>query len=1670
MPTLSELRVRAAYDGKQLKAGLNESRADMADAAKDMVAKATEGEKAIAAAAGRAASAQKQIPVAAKKASDEVAKAQTEAHQRLANEIEAASDRAAASVKASTTKMGASYAQLPAAARRAYDQAAEAQREYQAKVTQGMQNVGVALSASITVPFALFAKGSTELAAEFEQTMDVLQVSIEGTARDMANLQQKAVELGNDLTLPATSAVDASRAMTLLAKGGLNVRDVMEASRGTMQLAAAAGIESAEAATIQARALSAFGLAGSEATHVADLLAKATYSATGTVQDMGYALQAAGAVMRTAGQSIDDTVSAITLLAKAGVVGSDAGTSLKSMFLRLEEGGSVKRVRDLLHGYGIEVYDAAGRMKDMRGIIAEFAPMFDHLTEKQRNSALATIFGSDAVRAANIILGEGVAAFDAMREKLDQEGAAAELAAARNKGLKGALDALGSAFETLQQQSAEGLLRPLAGAVREVAQVVGALGQMDPAARSALLGFSALTAAAGPLLIVAAQLKTAWGTLFAARAAATIAATAQAAADAAVVTAQQAQAVTAAEAAAAETALATATTASGTAAAAATVEKAAAAVANQAIATTATAATAATMATTAATGTAAASTGLLAGAMAALTGPVGLAVLGIAALSAAVYGLYKWSQMEADQARENEKAFRTEAQATQESAKAKVELAKQLRPLLSEYEALQKKQEKTNAESARYQDLANKISELAPDLVQSYRSTGDAILDVAKAHQEAAAQAQNQYDKELALANARLRIIDMGDAAQRASSLREQGAGKSLSQLQNSVKVTNGSLVEWDRSVWGDDPSGPAFQAAKDKALAEKKVSMGTGSRSEVAAAERALVTSLNELNIALRKAESEAAAAKRDAADSQQKAKLGPAGYAEFQAKQARAREQSEWQAEAKKRADDLAYQKRKDAWFKSQGYSGIDELAEVSKPRAKAKAKEATITDDLLEAMARKVSTPEGQASCGFLAMAILKQTGAEIGKAGYGGGAQDLVRRVKAAGGVEVSASQARPGDLVYYNGPQYGAKRPGGQRSGYHVGIYEGDGYVIDSSGTGPGNVRTRQPVRADANFIRPMRSGPFGTAGEIGLREVEQAEKDAAKRAEDAKRATEKQAQAAKDLAEAFKRQHIALASLTDPNARYAELLGVTLDKYKQLAPEERARVERLAAMRSSTLAAAELTKAQREQAAGRIADPTDRAVQQYANTLADRKDLSEADRGRLIEQKRAELTESRADAIAKEVSSLALEVQLAEAITEQERIRLRLIMSRPDLKPGELDTLAAAEYAKFQAEQQRGVRGELVGIHGSTLAAEAQAGHNRAVAAIQTNIKLTEEQRYKLIEDQNDALTKQLYLLEQQARVQKGDITGEQAEQLNHAQELYVQKQRAARDEVRAADQITRAQSIQADNLEKRMSDQQDLAKNQAGRLVDILVKPMQDGMDRGVKGVWRSLMDGWRQTIRQMAMEWAKSQLSKAIEPMFEGQKLRQYKAAQAAKGREQAAEQAKLIQEQVQSESLAVTAAGAAKITAGESNGVPNGGKYGQMAKLDPAGIIASLALLTQKKGGILGELAGFAGLLHSTGAFGKKGYLAGLKFAAGGDMPYGQPALVGEFGPEIWTPPSSGGVIHTAQETSRMLNTAPQITVVQNITTPDTRGFKVSGRQIASDAFGSMARQGRRNFKAG
>jgi TP901 family phage tail tape measure protein len=289
-------------------------------------------------------------------------------------------------------------------------------------------------------------------AADFDKQMSAVSAATHASSGDMDKLRAAALQAGKDTQYSAT---EAAKGITELSKAGVSTADVLGGGlKGALSLAAAGQLSVGEAAETAASAMTQFKLSGNQVPHVADLLAAAAGKAQGSVHDMGFALNQAGLVASQTGLSIEDTTGTLAAFASAGLIGSDAGTSFKTMLLAIQNPSA--KTAELMKELGISAYDAQGQFIGISKFAGVLQEKLKNLSPQMRAQAMAQIFGNDAVRAANILYTQGQSGIDGWVNKVNDAGYASETAAKLTDNLAGDVERLKGSLETMAIESGSG--------------------------------------------------------------------------------------------------------------------------------------------------------------------------------------------------------------------------------------------------------------------------------------------------------------------------------------------------------------------------------------------------------------------------------------------------------------------------------------------------------------------------------------------------------------------------------------------------------------------------------------------------------------------------------------------------------------------------------------------------------------------------------------------------------------------------------------------------------------------------------------------------------------------------------------------------------------------------------------------------------------------------------------------------------------------------------------------------------------------------------------------------------------------------------------------------------------------------------------------------------------
>ena len=354
---------------------------------------------------------------------------------------------------------------------------------------------------------AAFVGKGIKGAMDLESQMGAIAAVMGETKDAVVPLKELIFDLGLDPTLKVT-ADEAADAIEKLASNGLTMTQIMEgAAKATVLLANSTAADFDTAAAIATDTMALFNIKAEDMMTAVNGITGVTVASKFTINDYRLALAQAGGVAAATGVEFEDFNTTIAGISNYFASGSDAGTSFKTMLLRLvpSTSAAAEAMTDInlttvnaqaamqyladkgvapvsnnlneLYNQAAEVFfatnnlevgseeaaekfnkwaietglvqsaffDANGQMKEMSEISSLLNTALAGLSEQEKSKALNTIFGTDAMRAAVGIAEQGEIAYT------DQALAAKELGVSYDS-LTAAMEGGLTKFEALQIQ------------------------------------------------------------------------------------------------------------------------------------------------------------------------------------------------------------------------------------------------------------------------------------------------------------------------------------------------------------------------------------------------------------------------------------------------------------------------------------------------------------------------------------------------------------------------------------------------------------------------------------------------------------------------------------------------------------------------------------------------------------------------------------------------------------------------------------------------------------------------------------------------------------------------------------------------------------------------------------------------------------------------------------------------------------------------------------------------------------------------------------------------------------------------------------------------------------------------------------------------------------------
>lgn len=377
------------------------------------------------------------------------------------------------------------------------DKRLKAAQKSMAKTGEKFRSIGTDLTAGITAPVLGIAAATLKMAGDFEASMNEVGISTKATSKELAEMKELALDIGKNTT---KSASESAKAMDMLAKAGLNTRQILDgAARATVALAEAAGSDLDPAASAITDTMAQFKKTTADLPAIINNITGAVNESKFSFSDFQLGMGSAGGVAASSGVQFEEFTAALAGTASMFNSGEDAGTSFKTFLTTMVP--KSKSAAMAMQQYGLEFFDAQGKMKALGDIAEMLRTKLIGLSDKDRNEVLSSIFGTDAMRTAVGLMNLGAKGFEDMQARIAKTDASTQ-AAQRMQGFNAEMEKLGGAFETLAIKVADsGMIEAITSLVAKFGELVDWLSETSPETLKWATAIAAVAAVLGPLVL-----------------------------------------------------------------------------------------------------------------------------------------------------------------------------------------------------------------------------------------------------------------------------------------------------------------------------------------------------------------------------------------------------------------------------------------------------------------------------------------------------------------------------------------------------------------------------------------------------------------------------------------------------------------------------------------------------------------------------------------------------------------------------------------------------------------------------------------------------------------------------------------------------------------------------------------------------------------------------------------------------------------------------------------------------------------------------------------------------------------------------------------------------------------------------------------------------------------
>ena len=325
---------------------------------------------------------------------------------------------------------------------------------------------GAVAMGTISAAALMAGKKAVDVGMDFDKAMSSWKGTAKASEAEFSLAREAALKYGRETTKTATESANALEYMAL---AGWSVEDSVKALPSVLKLSEATNLDLARTSDLVTDSMSATGEVigenGENLQRFLDVATTANNKSNQTAEQLMEAWIQTGGVFKGLKVDIEDSATALGVLANRGIKGSEAGTALNAIMINLTTGAG--QAGKAMQKLGVSAFEN-GKFKGLKQTLTEVRDKLSGLTEEQQNYYKARIGGKHHIDAFTHLLNgldtvkDGKNEWDGLNEALrDANGSLQQMAATKMDNLWGDTKILQSAMQDLGIKVSDAINIPL---------------------------------------------------------------------------------------------------------------------------------------------------------------------------------------------------------------------------------------------------------------------------------------------------------------------------------------------------------------------------------------------------------------------------------------------------------------------------------------------------------------------------------------------------------------------------------------------------------------------------------------------------------------------------------------------------------------------------------------------------------------------------------------------------------------------------------------------------------------------------------------------------------------------------------------------------------------------------------------------------------------------------------------------------------------------------------------------------------------------------------------------------------------------------------------------------------------------------------------------------------